>query len=61
MPQGAAFSEQSSGENITHFAAIRIRLVGTGSLKMKVYSLDDVRSKTVSSIHYGYCESNYSY
>jgi hypothetical protein len=46
-PQGAAMSEGSSGESISHFAAIRIRLVGTGSLLMKVYSLDDVRSKTL--------------
>lgn len=44
-PVGAALSEGSSGENISHFAAIRIRLTGTGSLNMSVYSLDDVRSK----------------
>lgn len=47
MPKGSALSEQSSGENISHFAAIRIRLTGTGNLKMSVYSLDDVRSKTL--------------
>jgi hypothetical protein len=47
MPKGAALSEQSSGESISHFAAIRIRLVGTGNLKMKVYSLDNVREKTL--------------
>ena len=47
MPKGAALSEVSSGENISHFAAIRIRVNGTGSLKMSVYSLDDVRSKTL--------------
>ena len=47
MPQGAALSEQSSGESISHFAAIRIRLVGVGNLLMSVYSLDDVRSKTL--------------
>jgi hypothetical protein len=45
MGKGAAISEQSSGENISHFAAIRIRLNGTGQLKMKVYSLDDIREK----------------
>jgi hypothetical protein len=45
MAKGAALSEQSLGENISHFAAIRIRLNGTGELKMKVFSLDDVRSK----------------
>jgi hypothetical protein len=47
MPKGAALSEKSSGENISHFAAIRIRLNGTGNLLMKVYSLDDVKSKTL--------------
>lgn len=47
MPRGAALSERSSGESISHFAAIRIRLNGTGILKMSVYSLDNVRSKTL--------------
>ena len=47
MPKGAVLSEGSSGENISHFAAIRIRLNGTGNLLMSVYSLDDVRSKTL--------------
>jgi hypothetical protein len=47
MPKGAALSEVSSGENISHFAAIRIRVNGTGNLKMTVFSLDDVRSKTL--------------
>jgi hypothetical protein len=45
MAKGAALSEASVGENISHFASIRIRVNGTGSLKMKVSSLDDVRSK----------------
>lgn len=47
MPKGAALSEVSSGENISHFAAIRVRANGTGNLQMTVYSLDDVRSKTL--------------
>src|SRR5512145_592536 len=46
-PRGAALSEGSAGENVSHFAAIRIRLNGTGNLKMAVYSLDDVRSKVL--------------
>jgi hypothetical protein len=45
MPKGAVISEGSSGENISHFAAIRIRVTGVGALRMTVYSLDDVRSK----------------
>ncbi len=47
MPIGAVLCEGSSGENISLFAAIRIRLNGTGNLLMTVYSLDDVRSKTL--------------
>jgi hypothetical protein len=46
MPKGAAISEGSSGDNISHFAAIRIRVVGTGNLKMSVGCLG-VRSKTL--------------
>ena len=47
MPKGAVLSEGSSGENISHFAAVRIRVVGNGHLLMKILSLDDVRSKTL--------------
>lgn len=47
MPRGAATSEGSSGESISHFAAIRVRVNGTGNLKMAVYSLDDVKDKTL--------------
>jgi len=47
MGKGAALSEMSSGENISHFAAIRIRVNGTGNLKLSVYSLDDIKSKTL--------------
>jgi len=46
-PIGAATSEGSSGESISHFAAIRVRVNGTGNLKLAVYSLDDVKSKTL--------------
>jgi|SRR5215203_1758709 len=45
MPKGAALSELSSGESISHFAAIRMRVNGNGALQMTVYSLDDVKSK----------------
>ena len=47
MALGSAVSEQSEGENISHFAAIRIRVNGTGFLKMTVYSLDNIRSKVL--------------
>lgn len=47
MPVGSALSELSSGESISHFAAIRIRVNGNGSLQLAVFSLDNVRSKTL--------------
>jgi len=47
MGKGAALSEVSSGEGLSHFAAIRVRVNGTGQLKMSIQSLDDIRSKTL--------------
>ena len=45
MPRGSALSELSSGESISHFAAIRVRVTGVGNLKMRAYSLDNVHMK----------------
>lgn len=45
MPVGAALSEQSSGESVSHFASIRIRVDGVGQLRMAVFSLDELHSK----------------
>ena len=45
MPLGSAASEGSSGENISHFAAIRVRITGAGQLHMSVFSLDGVKYK----------------
>lgn len=47
MPQGAVASQGSSGEHISHFAAIKIRAYGAGQLKMAVYSLDDIIRKVL--------------
>ena len=47
MPVGAVASEQSSGESTTHFSSIRIRVTGTGDLKLAVYSLDDLHTKVL--------------
>ena len=47
MPVGAALTEQSSGESTSHFASIRIRVDGTGKLKLAVFSLNDMRSKAM--------------
>jgi hypothetical protein len=47
MPVGAALSEQSSGESTSHFSSIRIRVVGSGNLRLSVYSLDELNSKAL--------------
>jgi hypothetical protein len=47
MPKGAVLSEESSGESTSHFASIRIRVTGTGELRLAVYSLDDILSKNL--------------
>jgi len=48
MPQTAR--EGSSGENISHFTAVRLRVTGTGNLRMSLYSLDDVNSQTLEPL-----------
>ena len=47
MPVGAALSQASSGEIITHFGAVRVRVNGTGNLRLSLFSLDDVTSTTL--------------
>ena len=54
MGKGAAISELSLGENISHFAAIRVRLNGSGQLKMRVFSLDDERVKVLVPFQMAY-------
>jgi hypothetical protein len=39
-----ARAASSVGENISHFTGVRIRVNGTGSLKLKMYTLDDIRN-----------------
>ena len=41
MPRGTARSQGSSGEAISHFNAVRMRVVGTGFLKMTFFSLQN--------------------
>jgi hypothetical protein len=47
MAFGSVANQGSSGENISHFAAIRVRVLGVGNLLMSVLSLDAVKSKTL--------------
>ena len=39
--------EGSVSGNIGHVAAVRMRVVGQGDLNMTLYSLDDIKSKTL--------------
>jgi len=45
MAFGSATSHGSSGENISHFTGTRMRLTGSGSLKMTFKSLDEVEEQ----------------
>src|SRR5215471_16657470 len=47
MAKGADLSEGSSGDNISHFAAIRVRSSGRGNLQIKISSLDMIKEKTL--------------
>lgn len=42
-----AGSSGSVGENISHFTAVRIRVVGTGKLRMRMLSMDEVVEQTL--------------
>ena len=50
MARGAAMSEGSGGELIHHFSTVRLRANGVGSIKLAVYSLDDVKSKSLAPL-----------
>lgn len=50
MPANAALTGSSSGELINHFSAVRVRVVGVGSLELALYSYDDVVSTTLIPI-----------
>jgi hypothetical protein len=42
MPKGTTRSSGSSGEYISHFNAVRMRVLGTGNLKLTLYSFQDI-------------------
>lgn len=50
MPSGATRPNGSSGESISHFTAVRMRITGFGNLKMTMYSLDNVISKDLKDL-----------
>ena len=37
----------SGGENIVHITGVRVRVVGSGSLRMRLLSLDEVETQTL--------------
>lgn len=45
-----ALLDSGTAENITHFAAVRMRLQGTGKLKMSFISQDDVFTQNLMPI-----------
>lgn len=47
---GTTAREGSSGEGISHFNAIRLRVIGSGNLDLILYSLDDVKSQTLNPL-----------
>lgn len=48
MALGAARPAGTGGENISHFHAVRLRVQGTGNLKMTMWSMDDERSYVIA-------------
>lgn len=42
MPFGSSAETKSTGEQVSHFAAVRMRCVGDGLLTMTMYTLDDL-------------------
>jgi len=49
MPATAARSG-SAGEFISHYTAVRMRITGTGVLRMKMHSLDNVFVKDLKNL-----------
>lgn len=50
MPKGAARTAGSSGELISHFTGVRLRVVGFGDLNMRLISQDAVRDSNLESL-----------
>jgi hypothetical protein len=50
MPVGAALTEQSSGESTSHFGSVRIRVDGTGQLRLAIFSINDINSKVLTPL-----------
>ena len=45
MGYGSALSQGSSGESISHFTGVRMRIIGSGDLKMTFKSFDEIEEQ----------------
>lgn len=50
MPTGAPSTDAAHAEDICHYGAVRLRVTGTGNLRMTFYSLDDESSSALVPI-----------
>ena len=50
MPLGAARSQGSSGDFISHFTAVRMRVNGSGTLRTTLFSNDNIISYPLANV-----------
>lgn len=50
MAYGSARTQGSGGEQIHHFSHFRLRVTGSGNLQFSVYSLDNIKTKTLANL-----------
>lgn len=50
VANGGTARERSSGENIFHFNAVRLRVIGKGTLKLTFYSLQDETNERLADL-----------
>ena len=50
MSLGAVRSQGSSGEDIVHITGIRFRVVGSGSLRLRLISMDSIETQTLVAL-----------
>lgn len=50
MAKASARNQGSLANGVTHYGAIRYRIIGSGTLQTTLYSLQDVESQTLANI-----------
>ena len=43
-------ARQSHGENLNHYGAVRLRVVGSGDLDIRIYSQEQTRTRLIPSL-----------